>query len=335
MRLINPKALLRISLNGEMHEIRASGDEEDADLSFQIEKDLSEEPNSAEFILYNLKQDSMAMLSDAASNEAPVYFSAGTIEDPGGSVKQAFAGEIFHVESENMRPGFETRVSCLSQKRNHREFRFQKTYSAGTYADEIINDLVDTIGLPRGGDWQESAETIILSKSFAGPAYRLLQRFMFDRGMYCYIMDGMIHASFSSVAPIGQVKTLDDYTLLGDPEDVVRMDRSLIEMKTVIEVSGKLSDAFVSRATRKRRRKKKIEIYGKNDLVEFEAVEQDIPGKVFRMFMQPDFNPDDMFRYNILLYRGISVEHEGSTFDGTWDTVLTTDLYEDTGGDFA
>lgn len=312
----------------------ASGDPVHADLSFSVEKDLSEEPNAAEFILYNLNTDTRGFIGEAGKVESIIEFFATTIEIPDAVPRMVFKGEIERVENENLHPGTATHIYCTSQKINHREFWFQKTYAAGTYVDDIINDLLDTIGLPKGNVWEESTETIILSKSFAGPAYELLQRFMFDRGMYCYIADGKIYSSLVSVAPITPVKTIEDYVLRGDPENVVRMARNLIEMKTVIEVTGKIPDALKARSTRKRRKKKQMEIYGQNDYVEFEAVDNQIDGMVFQLFLQPDFNPDDMFRYNLNLYRAISVEHTGDTFGGDWDTVLTTDIYEDTGGDF-
>lgn len=334
MQVINPKARLDIRIGGETRQILASGDDNHADLYFSVEKDLSEEPNSAEFTLSNLNDDEKGYLFEAGKAESVIEFYATTIEVPDAVPRRVFAGEIERVENEDMHPGTVTRIYCSSQKINHREFWFQKTYAAGSYADDIINDLLSEIGLPKGNEWDQSTETIILSKSFAGPAYELLQRFMFDRGLYCYILDGKIYSSFVSLAPITPVKTVDDYVLRSKPEDTVRTARNLIEMKTVIEVTGRMPDDLKARSTRKIRKKKKKEIYGQNDYVEFEVVDQQINGKVFKMFLQPDFNPDDMFRYNLDLYRALSVEHEGDTFGGSWDTTLITDIYEDTGGDF-
>lgn len=328
MQLKNPKAKISVRIDGAFVDI------EDSDLYFSIDKDLSEEPNEAEFIIHNLKADTRGMLSEAARQEAPVEFYATTIKEPEGAYKLSFAGEIDNVKHDNLRPGFETRILCTSQKRNHREFWFQKTYSSGTFADEIISDLLDAIGLPKGNAWESSRDSILLSKTFAGPAYELLQRFMFDRAMYCYIMDGKIYSSLVSVAPSGIVKSMNDYVMAGDPEEVVRSARNLIEMKTVIEVTGRLPDALKANSRRKRRRKKNIETYGKNDYVQYEAVEQDIPGYIFPLFHQPDINPDDIIGYGGLLYRTIKVHHEGQTFGGQWDTTITTDIYDDTGGDF-
>jgi len=329
MRLINPKCKLVINLRGESLEIT------DADINFNIEKDLTEDPNDAEFIVYNANNDTQEFLKSAAANESPLEFYATTIEHPDGAYKRAFAGEVSMVENENLKPGYASKIYCSSQKRNHREFWFQKTYAAGTYDDDIINDLLATIGLPKGNVWEESTGTIILSKSFSGPAYELLQRFQFDRGQYCYIMDGKIYTSMVDVAPSTElIRYMSDYVLRGNPEEVIRSARNIIEMKTIIEVTGRMPEAFKVRKRRRTRKKKDIYTYGENDLVEYNAVEQDISGLVIPMFLQPDINPDHMISYGGILHRVIKVQHEGDNFGGDWDTTLTTDIYEDTGGDF-
>jgi hypothetical protein len=241
---------------------------------------------------------------------------------------------MYDVENEDVHPGTESIIHCVSQKRNHRDFWFQKTYAADTYVDDIINDMLALINLPKGNTWEESTEKIILSKSFAGPAYALLQRFMFDRGMYCYIMDGKIYASLVDVAPSGTLIDCSLYTMRKNPKSITRTARDLVEMKTVIEVTGRIPDAMKKRRVRKSRKKKKTEVYGQNDLVEFEAVDQTLAGMQFAFFLHPEFCPDNMFTHDGILYRCTSVTHEGNTFGGNWDTTVDADIYHDDGGDF-
>jgi hypothetical protein len=352
MQLINPQIYLSVRLHGEVLRV-------DGDMSFDISKDLSEQPNEAEFVGHNLNIDTQSMLIEAGKNDAIIECYATTIESPSGPFSQAFAGEINYVANANAHPGTETTISCTSQKRNHREYWFQKTYSAGTYIDDIIDDLLAEINLPKGNDWETTTETIILSKTFVGPAYSLLQRFMFDRGMYCYIQDGKIYRSSVYFPPLDSLKKIDDYILTGgkngyssqreyqgsrrnateyvlrsDPSPTVRNARNMIEMKTVIEVTGRLPDSLLKKTTRKRRKKKQIETYGAGDFVQFEAVDQRIEGMEFPFFFHPEFNPDNVFSYNGVLYRATEVHHDGDNYGGAWDTTVITDIFEDTNNDF-
>lgn len=229
-------------------------------------------------------------------------------------------------------------INCTSQKINHREFFFQKTYAAGTYDDDIINDLVAEIGLPRGNFFEIGVSTTILSKTFSGPAYELLQRFMYDRGMYCYILDGKIYCTMVAVHEVDNIKSLNDYIYTSDPEPVTRNVRNLIEMKAIIETTGRIPDIFKENYKKNRRRrkkkKKKIITYGENDYVEFEAVDQQVDGMVFNLLAAPDINPDDMVSHGGILYRVHKVEHSADNAGGEWDTTVHTDIYNDTGGDF-
>lgn len=324
MQLVNPKIRVDIRHRGTVHSFS------DGDIEFDIQKDLTEEPNSASVTMYGLNQDSRALINDAGMNESPVDIYLTTIQSPSDPFVHAYRGEIESSNSMHLNPGYATTINLTSQKQNHRQFWFQKNYSAGTPHFQIIDDMISEIGLPVGNVFDVINNGILLSKSFAGPAYELLQRFVFDMGYYCYILDGKIQITSVYAPPAASIKSLDSRALTSSPQASVGQERSMIEMHTVTEVTNK--SPFPPK--RRRRKKKEIDVVGANDYVSYEAVDQEVSLINFTMFCAPDINPDDVLGYGGLPYRVRRVNHSGDNIGGGWTTEAQTELYNDDGGDY-
>ncbi|MCK5610783.1 hypothetical protein KAR91_53415 [Candidatus Pacearchaeota archaeon] len=324
-QLVNPKIEIKI-LGG--YDITIS----DARMSARISKDLKENPNEAEIRILNLNRNYQDQIRDAGYNDAPVeiYFTAGG--RPSEGLIKAYVGEIDFATSEDTHPGVETFIKAFSQKKNHRSFYFQKTFSKGTPIDEIILEFVSAIGLPRGNDYDLPTNGILLSESFSGAAFDLLARYCFDIGRYTYIIDGKLYITSIFQPPEPVVISLDPKLMLSTPMKKTRHDRTDIEMRAISEDGVK--SPFPPEKKRRRRKKKIIEVPGANDYVQFEAVDEAIRGMDFDVMAQPGINPDMVIGENGLYYRIQGIDHDVDNDGGSWKSEIETDEYAEDGGNF-
>jgi hypothetical protein len=327
----------------------------DADMFVRIYKDLSSEPNEAEIQISNLKVETQDKFQNAADQTTPIEIYL----TPAGqtNLALAFKGEIeeAYTEQERSEPGVETFINCTSQKQQTRDAYFEKTYAAGTPRSQIVGDLIEAIGVPVGiveglpsgtvefesfsgtasGDYGD----IAISESFSGPAFPILQQYVFDLGMYCYILDGKIYVSSVSQPESPNVKNLEKHFLRNRPQKTKRTEDLAIEMKTIAEASG--LPLFKGKRSRKKKKKKQAKIVGANDYVDYTAVDKTVMGLKIEAFLLPDFQPDDVLTipdYEFLgdkKYHVQSIEMVASTGidGGDWDMYLDTDDYDESGGD--
>ena len=279
-QLVNPKI-----------EVRVFGQTEivikDLYMDFEIVKDLEEEPNEATVRVYNRDEDNRRKLTNLADQNAPIEIWA----TPSGQEElvMAYRGEIDTVTSTPTRPGYETTITCLSGQDNHRaRFVDTKTFAQGTAISDIMEFFIDQIGLPRGKVDELPDTGVLLSQSFSGPAYRLLQRYAFDVGMYAYILDGKLHVTSIYEPPDLTVTTIPREILLTAPEATTRQDEQFVEMQTIVESTS--IDPF-RKKRRRRKRRKKTKVLGENDYVQYEAVDKTIPGMNFQLLLQPQIQP--------------------------------------------
>jgi hypothetical protein len=312
----------------------------DADMFVRVYKDLSSEPNEAEIQISNLKVETQDKFQNAADQTTPIEIYL----TPAGqtNLALAFKGEIeeAYTEQERSEPGVETFINCTSQKQQTRDAYFEKTYAAGTPRSQIVNDLIEAVGVPVGSteDIVESGG-IGISESFSGPAFPILQQYVFDLGMYCYILDGKIYVSSVAQPESPNVKNLEKHFLRNRPQKTKRTEDLAIEMKTIAEASG--LPLFKGKRSRKKKKKKQAKIVGANDYVDYTAVDKTVMGLKIEAFLLPDFQPDDVLTvpdYEFLgdkKYHVQSIEMVASTGidGGDWDMYLDTDDYDESGGD--
>jgi hypothetical protein len=311
----------------------------DEHIEYNIEKDLSENPNEADITIHNLSPSTRAKLSNSTIQSTPlvVYLTAAGKTN----LIPAYRGEIDIVNSNRSHPGYETNIHCFSQKSNHRSFYFEpKTYTKGTPGTQIVNDLVKSIGLPSQINQSVlPTQPILMAQTFSGPAFPLLERFCLDHGCYCYIIDGILVISSIYLPNLTEVKQIKKTLMLETPSFTTRNDASLVEMHTTTEMIT--VDPFSIGKNKKKKRKEKI--YNKlvvdenagetkdKDYVEYEAIDKTINGLNFSLLCQPDIQPDDLVSlvdhvdYIGKTYRVQKVNHHGDNFGGDWTTDIETD----------
>ena len=326
------------------------------DIDFDVTKDLDEEPNECELTVYNQKEGTRDKVIGAANESAPVQ----VLGTPAGKTQivTMYKGELDFARSAFMKPGHETIIKCLSEQLNHRARYIEKEYKAETKHKEILNELIDIIGLPRGEIdlWFTTNNVsydldggILLSQTFAGPAFPLLKRYCHELGYYCYILDGQINITSVYEPTQPRIIEIPDYHLLSTPEPTSVTDALAVEMKTIVEATG--SDPF-EKASKKPKKKRKIKvplnkgesIYvtmpdpvpHSDDYTEYEAVDMTLKGMNFDCRMLPGIQPDNLVKTPSQpnrLFRVTEVNHHGNNrFYDEWGTMLTTYEYEDQTG---
>jgi hypothetical protein len=307
---------------------RSQDPDEDLFIDCEIEKSLDEEPNTATLTIYNLNESTQQNLVNSEEQWAPIEIYI----TPGGLPEKfvfAFGGEIETVENLFVNPGHETTIHCVSQQENHRTLTFRNTYKKGTRIGDIVNDMIEAVNLPRGNIESIPNTEILISESFSGPAFPILQRYVFDMGMYAYIIDGKIHITDAYEIANPTVSSLNPDLFVTHPEPTKRIDKMAIAMKTVTE--SRDVNPF---AKRRKRKTKETKVVGKNDYVAYQAIDKTIEGIHFITLCAPDVNPDDIIPYDDKLFRVMKISHDVSTdFGGEWNTEIEADVYEDQGGD--
>jgi hypothetical protein len=332
-QLINPKA-----------EVTVYGQEtftipNDAEIDVKITKDLTSEPNEAEVIISNLKQETQDRFQNAADQAMPIEIYLTPIGSE--ELVLAFKGEIDEVSTETDPdiPGTETSIFCSSQKQQTRDaYIDSKTYSAGTSRSQIIQDFIDALGVPIGiVEDIEDVGGILISESFTGPAFPLLQQYVFDLGMYCYMLDGKLYVTSVAQPESPTVRSITEAYNISRPKKTKRNDDLIVEMKTIAEASG--LPVFKGKRSRKKKKKKYTKVVGANDYVDYNTVDKTVNGVRFHYFLIPDLEPDeviDMPGYEFLgdkKYHVQEIEITANNQQGPWEMMVETDDYDESGGD--
>lgn len=324
MRIVNP--VVTVIFYGSVDTTIDS-----AYIDFDIEKDLTENENTCSLEIANLNSDFQQKIKIAAQEKAPieVYLTKGGAE--GNKPELAFYGEIESTESEDTFPGSMTYIECSSQRQNHRTFYTEASYLAGTRISEILTDLIEVIGLPRGNSFALPQDQIAVGESFEGPAFKILERYAHDLGKYCYIMDGKLFLTDVFNPPRLSTTLITDNMLLGKPVPVVRNDRSLIQKKYNNETGLRIPFENEAKGGKRRKRKRKRSGRGKSDekkdFIEYEAVDETIRGMDFKVYASAGIKPDDIVQHNEDIFRVLNVSHTGNNYGGDFGSLIRTVEY--------
>lgn len=322
LRLINPRCAVRIFGTEDILIDKL-------DIEFEIMKDLEEEPNEATVTIYNLSENTRSQTIDPASKNTPIeiYFTPFGSKD----LISAFTGEIDSVVSTPLRPGYSTTLRCSSQKWQHRSLYVEKTYSMGTPAQQIVNELVGIINMPVT-QVPPLVHPILLSHSFSGPAFQILRRFLFDFGRTAYIRDGVLMITSAYATPIPTVIPIPDSIALTSATPSERYDAVDAEMRTITETTGLDPLQKISKRSKKKYTKKAVGKPGPamplvDDIhVEVEAIDATIPGVERDLLALPTLNPDDIVLFDSgNQYRTHTVMHSGHVSQlGSYSEITTS-----------
>ncbi len=304
-------------------------------MDFDITKDKSTEPNTAEVTLYNVGPAMLAALQSAENQEAPIEIRC-TASNNTDELVLAYGGEIIDIHTEFTNPGHATHISCESQIVNHRRNVFAGAIAAGTPKNEIIEHLISGVALPTGNIEQLDTVGVIMSQTFMGVAYLQLADFVYDMGLTPYITDGVLHVT-SVYQPVDfSVFKLTPEMMLGksQPRNTTRTDEHGILQKTVVEATYENPYDLV-----RERQVREKKAWGSSEFEAYDGIDKLLSGIDCDMLLQPVLNPDqivivDKEEYSDRFFRVQSVTHTGDnqSFDD-WTTHIEADSYEDTGGD--
>jgi len=303
--------------------------------SFSIRKDLTEDENELELTIYNLNKSTRARMANSTIQSTPIEVfltPAGKAEKVATPLRSdmvsAFVGEIDLVNSERTQPGYATTITAYSQRENHRAFHIEPTtFAKGTPKAAIISFLATAVGLPLKVVGTLPTDAILISESFSGPAFPMLQNYCRERGLYAYINDGVLLITSVYMPPNPAPKLIFSANMLSTPALTTRIDAMDVEMRTVIESTS--INPFASINSKKTKLSKTV---GANDYVIYQAVDKEITGIDYELLLQPDIQPDDLVTsadhldYIGKITRVQEVHHYGNsvTFDD-WTTELKTD----------
>lgn len=294
-------------------------------MRISVTKDLDGEPNEAEVVIYNLNADIRARIADPSIRDAPIEIHFA----PFGSSElvKCFVGEVETARVTNEYPGIAARLTCLSQRWHSRNKNIAgQTYAAGTGIQQIVDDLTAAIDLPVQAQTLPTG-TVNLAQTFNGPAFSLLEKFLWAYGSFCYICDGILYISDVYDPPNPTVVNITQAMQISEPMPTSRKDVGYVEMKTVLDIQPK----------KKRRKKKKKTTWVKqalsqNDYADYSAVDEEIQGIECETLGTPAINPDNIVTFggNDNQYRVQIVTHQGDTREGV-TTLIRADEYDGEG----
>lgn len=311
----------------------------DYHMEFDIEKDLSESPNTADLTIYNLDPDLRERLQTAEDQESPLEIKI----TPSGSTDlvSAYKGEIADVYTDWENPGHATYITCATGKANHRQFQFDAEFAQGTPKNEIIEKLITAVGLPTGNLSDFPTSGILFSHTFSGPAFKSLETFCFNHGLRAYITDGTTNIVSVYEPADFTVFVITPAMILGrEPKITTRNDAQEIEQKTIVESIPE--DPPTGYAARQTHTKK---AWGSGLVVDYDGIDKLKSGLYIPLLAQPTINPDQIVsisnpdnleiykKFDSKYYRTQSTNHRGNNRNfSDWSTFLNVDNYEDTGG---
>lgn len=120
------------------------------DLDFTIEKTIAKEPNTAEIVLYNLREDHRKTLAEACKPNSmtvlPISIEAGYV----GSREMLFVGDIEIASSRREGSNWMTRIEARDGGNKYASKRFSKAYGPMTSLAPILKDVVLAWGIGAG-----------------------------------------------------------------------------------------------------------------------------------------------------------------------------------------
>ncbi|MEI6807010.1 MAG: hypothetical protein WCK49_11015, partial [Myxococcaceae bacterium] len=130
------------------------------DISFFVEKTLTQEPNTAEIKIYNLNDANRKTLQD--QQHIPVLLKAGYEN----SVGLLFKGDLTEAFSQREGPDWVTTIRSGDGLVALRSAQIQQSFKAGTPMLDVLKSLAKTLGISTG-DAVQKLERLLADRSFS------------------------------------------------------------------------------------------------------------------------------------------------------------------------
>lgn len=131
------------------------------DVGFEIEKDLSPEPNPCHVEIYNLAPENRATLSK--QSHVPIVLKAGYKDNIG----VIFCGDMLRISHVKEGPNWKTLIASGDGAMAMQTKRINKSYAQGTPIKTVVEDLAKQMDFKHGSSTQKLHDlTKILNRSF-------------------------------------------------------------------------------------------------------------------------------------------------------------------------
>lgn len=161
----------------------------DLHMTFELKKDNSKEPNKGFVSVFNLSDDVVNYLSINQRESLAVLLHAGY----NGDEKLIFSGTIEWVQDEFKDDTRETKFIFGDGTLNLTTATTSRSYRKGTPTNQVLNDLISDLKLPKGRVVDFGNATIQNSMAFTGSASQNLENLARNTGSTFSVQDGAVY----------------------------------------------------------------------------------------------------------------------------------------------
>jgi hypothetical protein len=260
-------------------------------LKFEITKSLMKEPNEAKFEIYNLNPKHALAFEEEYSY---VTFNAGYE----GNMKVLFEGNVMYCSNYRDRTEWVTEIICGDGDQFFRKAYVNKTYSAGTTDENIVDDIRTQFGnmLRKGAMQLRNTLGSLRGRTYSKSAHETLDEIAKTNGCNWSIQNGEL-----------QMVRADDM-LDSDSAVVLTPTSGLLEAAERTD-KGITARAFLNPAIKVNTAIKLDNSAMKTKSRNRKSITRDQHGRVV------DLNPDG-------LYKVFKVRHSGDTRANDWITEV-------------
>lgn len=161
----------------------------DLHMTFELKKDNSKEPNKGFVSVFNLSDEVVNYLSINQRESLAVLLHAGY----NGEEKLIFSGTIEWVQDEFKDDTRETKFIFGDGTLNLTTATTSRSYRRGTPTNQVLNDLISDLKLPKGRVVDFGNATIQNSMAFTGSASQNLENLARNTGSTFSVQDGAVY----------------------------------------------------------------------------------------------------------------------------------------------
>jgi len=161
----------------------------DLHIDFSIKKDNSKEPNKGYVTVYNLSDEVVNYLGANQRESLAVLLKAGYNDEE----KLIFSGTVEFVEDNFPNETRETKFILGDGTLNLTTATTARSYRKGTPVNNVLNDLITDLKLPKGRVVDFGSDTIDHSMAFTGNASQNLANLAKNTGSTFSVQDGAVY----------------------------------------------------------------------------------------------------------------------------------------------
>jgi hypothetical protein len=187
----------------------------DLRVTFHVEKNLGEEPNTCNIVVYNLAEHSRSLLK-----VKPVHIRLEAGYD--GQTQRLFDGDLRWANSRHVVEVWETKIQLGNGDRAFRYARAGRSFKAGIDAKSIVKELSSNLGLKMPGNVDQARELVgqfATGVTLHGPAEKEMTRILGAKGYGWSVQDSRLQILKGNEAQEGEAFLIsEDAGMIGSPE---------------------------------------------------------------------------------------------------------------------